>query len=102
MNGRPELALDEALLEELAAVDALAPYLTRQEAWTFLRVSEATLDRALERGELARRRIGGKTLIPRSTIRAWVLRQAGAASDAAAPLRAIFGVPKPTIEGSPT
>lgn len=106
MNDRPELiAVDDALVEELATVDALPPYLTREEAWTFLRISEATLDRALERGDLARRRIGdrgGRTVVPRASIRAWVLRQAG--HDGAEPVErpAIVGVPKPKTEGSPT
>ena len=107
MTGRPEFMLGEALLEELAAVDALPPYLTREEAWTLLRVSEATLDRALERGELARRRIGGKTLIPRASIRAWVLRQVGAEGPpenggALVALPFTMEAPKPKTEGSTT
>lgn len=106
MTDRPELELSDELAEELAAVDALPPYLTRAEAWTFLRVSEATLDRALERGELTRRRLGGRTVIPRAGIRAWVLREAGAGPDAGrgnlVELCGRLEVPKPTTEGSPT
>ena len=105
--GEVAVAANEALLEELAELDRLPAYLTREEAWTFLRVSEATLDRALDRGELARRRIGGKTLIPRATLRAWALRQAGAEAESEpgvvpVPLPVRMEVPKPPTEGSPT
>ena len=66
-----------AILEELAEVDALPRLLTREEAWTFFRFSESTLDRTLDRGDLERRRIGGTTYVTRASIRAWVLREAG-------------------------
>jgi excisionase family DNA binding protein len=69
--------IDAVLAEELTAIDGLPDYLTREEAWTFLRVTERTVDRMLERGELARRRFGGRTVIPRASLRACVLRQAG-------------------------
>jgi excisionase family DNA binding protein len=76
VTDRQDFTLDDALTEEVAAIDALPDYLTREEAWGFLRVTERTLDRMLERGELARRRFGGRTLIPRASLRALVLRQA--------------------------
>lgn len=97
--------VDEALAEELAAIDALPAYLTREEAWTFLRISEATLDRALDRGELARRRIGGRTTIPRASVRAWVMREAGVSlveNATSVEFAGRVGVPKPPIEGSTT
>lgn len=71
---------ESALAEELAELDQLPVYLTREEAWTFLRITDRGLDRMLERGELARRRIGSRTLIPRASVRAWVLREAGVTS----------------------
>jgi excisionase family DNA binding protein len=74
MTGADERA---ALAEELAELDRLPVSLTREEAWTFLRVTDRHLDRMLERGELARRRFGTRTLIPRASVRAWILRQAG-------------------------
>ena len=49
----------------------------RRQAWTFLRVTERTIDCALERGDMARRREGGRTLIPRASLRALVMQQAG-------------------------
>jgi excisionase family DNA binding protein len=67
---------DDVLAAELAAVDALPPYLTRAEACEFLRISEDKLDAALDSGELGRRRIGRRVLIPRGSVRAWVLQQA--------------------------
>lgn len=70
---------DLALAEELAELDRLPAYATREETWTFLRLTDRGLDRMLERGELARRRIGDRTLIPRASIRAWILREAGIA-----------------------
>jgi hypothetical protein len=99
---------DAALAEELAAIDALPLYLSREETWTFLRISESTLDRACDRGDLARRRIGGqsregRTLIPRSSIRAWVLREAGSEPEGddvgnLVDHRPRMGVPKPPTE----
>jgi len=83
-----------ALADELAVIDALPDYLSRDETWTFLRVTERTLDRMLERGELVRRRFGGRTLIPRASLRACVLKQAGIPPDEAdsdAPVSATFG-----------
>jgi Helix-turn-helix domain len=88
----------EALADELAELDRLPAYLTREETWTFLRISEDALDRALERGELERRRIGGRVVIPRSGVRAWVVRQAqgdGDCPDNVVELPATLGVPKP-------
>jgi hypothetical protein len=106
VTDRPSAA-DPVLLEELALIDALPEYLTRQEAWTFLRISEATLDRALDRGELARRRIGGRTTIPRAAIRAWALGQAGVEAEhenggALTRLPVRMEVPKPQTERSAT
>jgi excisionase family DNA binding protein len=89
---------------ELAELDRLPVYLTRAEAADYLRVNEATIDRALERGDLARRRVGGRTLVPRASLRAWVLRQAGVDLDAAAhnvfDLSARLGAPKPRSDRS--
>jgi excisionase family DNA binding protein len=77
----PLTELDQVLVAELAVIDALPDYLSREEVWTFLRVTERTLDRMLERGELARRRFGGRTLIPRASLRACVLQQVGIPPD---------------------
>jgi excisionase family DNA binding protein len=68
---------DDALLEELAELERLPVYMTREEAWTFLRLSDRGLDKMIERGAIAARRIGRRTLVPRASIRAWVLREAG-------------------------
>jgi hypothetical protein len=83
-----------ALAEELAVIDALPDYLTREEVWTLLRVDERTVDRWLEKGVLARRRLAGRTLIPRASLRGWVLQQAGippGEADSDAPVSANFG-----------
>lgn len=73
--------MTDPLADELAELDRLPAYLTREEAWTLLRVSDRGLDRMLERGELARRRIGGRTLIPRASIRAWIVAEAAGQAD---------------------
>jgi hypothetical protein len=97
---------EQALADELAELDRLPLYLTREETWTLLRMHEATLDRALERGELARRRVAGRTLIPRASVRAWILRQAGVddpeEGGSVIELPAKVGAPKTPPEGSPT
>lgn len=99
------VTIDDAVSEELAEIDRLPAYLSREETWTFLRVDERTLDRMLERGDLERRRFGGRTLIPRASIRRLILLQATPdetrKGEAAAVVRAIgSGVPKPQPKGS--
>jgi hypothetical protein len=73
--------LDDVVAAELAAIDALPDLLKREEVWTFLRVTERTLDRRIKRGELVRWKHDGRTVIPRASLRAYVLRQAGLSPD---------------------
>jgi excisionase family DNA binding protein len=82
MSGRcaPPSAAD-ALRAELAAIDALPLYLEIPEVAAVLRVCVRTVNNLLNRGELERRRLGGRTLVPRESIRAWVLRQAALNGD---------------------
>lgn len=83
--------MSAALADELAVIDELPPYLTIAELEAFLRVSERTVWALIERRELARRRLGSRTIVPRASVRAWVLREAGVDADE------LEGVPIPDI-----
>jgi hypothetical protein len=80
VDGLPSV-VNDALREELAAIDALPPYLTYKETWTFLRICERSLYNAFDRGDLERRHIGGRAVVPSASIRTLVLRQAGVDTD---------------------
>jgi hypothetical protein len=71
------LGLDPAIADELAELERLPAYLTREEAWTFLRVTERTLDRWLDQGLLVRRRVAGRTLVARASICRLILQGTG-------------------------
>ena len=47
---------------------AASPFLTRDEAAAFLRVTTRTIDELAGRGAIERRRIGAKTIITRASL----------------------------------
>jgi hypothetical protein len=75
------LSLNPAMADEVAELERLPAYLTREEAWTFLRVTERTLDRWLDQDLLVRRRVAGRTLVARASICRLILQGAGADPD---------------------
>jgi excisionase family DNA binding protein len=55
--------------------DSLEPLLlTQRQAALLLNVSERTIRRLLRDGELVRRKVGAKTLIPRTSVQSFVKR----------------------------
>jgi excisionase family DNA binding protein len=65
----------DALERELSELDALPMYLSVQQAARVLHVSERTIGRMRQRGELASRRVGTRVRIPRASVKSWAVRQ---------------------------
>lgn len=63
------------LERELAELDSLPLYLTREQTAHVLGVHVATVYRMVVRGDLEARHIGRAVRIPRASVRAWVIRQ---------------------------
>jgi excisionase family DNA binding protein len=63
------------LERELAELDALPMYLSVRQAAGVLRVSERTIGRMRQRGELSSHHVGSRVRIPRASVKSWAIRE---------------------------